>query len=556
MKTLYLDCSMGAAGDMICASLLDLLDPGERDQIIAFLNSLSIPHTRISAHPASKCGISGMSYQVQIDGEEEESIDVSMHSHADHHHDHFHDHDHHHDHSDHDHDRIHEHSHSHIHASGPLPSPEKLVDLLGPSRAADLDAPTIFDLIGMIYELEHTEDHNYEKPGTGIQNMSIDSGDKDHCCNHHHDMDEDCCHEHHHDHDHDHFHDHECMHDHSHTHVHTHMHDHHDYDHAHNHVHRHDHHHHTGMAEIEAIIAALPVSDKVRSDIREVYALIAEAESHAHNVPVDQIHFHEVGTMDALADIAGACILFEKIGASQILASPIHVGKGFVQCAHGILPVPAPATEYILRDIPIYSGDIEGELCTPTGAALLKHFVTSFESMPLMRIERTGYGLGKKDFKKMNALRAQLGESEGQREELVLLEANIDDMSGEQLAFAMDELRRSGAKDVWAVPCIMKKGRPGQILSVLCMQADQNGLQEVIFRHTTTIGIRAIPCSRQVLERSIEQVETPFGLMRCKVSNGPQTQRVKYEFEDLARAARSNGISIAEVLEQIQSDAE
>lgn len=167
-------------------------------------------------------------------------------------------------------------------------------------------------------------------------------------------------------------------------------------------------HHHRGMHEIEHIIEDLKLSQKVRSDVLAVYALIAEAESHVHGVPVTDIHFHEVGTMDAIADITAVCLLMERIAPQQVISSPVHVGSGHVHCAHGILPVPAPATAYILRDVPIYGGGIKGELCTPTGAALLKHFVTSFGNMPVMKTEMIGYGMGKKDFEAANCVRAFL----------------------------------------------------------------------------------------------------------------------------------------------------
>ena len=198
-------------------------------------------------------------------------------------------------------------------------------------------------------------------------------------------------HEHHHDHDHEH---------------------HHDHDHEHHHDHDHEHHHHGSMHEIEHIVRGhLAVSDKVKDDILAVYGLIADAESQVHGVPVSDIHFHEVGTMDALADVAAVCLLMERIAPDEVFASPVHVGSGQVHAAHGILPVPAPATALILKDVPIYGGSIKGELCTPTGAALLKHFVTRFGDMPVMQMEKIGYGCGKKDFEAANCVRAILGKS-------------------------------------------------------------------------------------------------------------------------------------------------
>ncbi|MBO6055153.1 MAG: LarC family nickel insertion protein [Oscillospiraceae bacterium] len=237
----------------------------------------------------------------------------------------------------------------------------------------------------------------------------------DHDHDHHHDHDHEHEHEHHHDHDHDHEHEHHHDHDHDHEHEHDHEH-HHDHDHEHDHEHEHDHdhgheHHHIGLHGVEHIIADLNVSEKTKEHVLEVYRLIAEAESHAHGQPVSDVHFHEVGTMDAIADVTAVCMLMEKIAPDQVVASPVHVGSGQVRTAHGILPVPAPATAYILQGIPSYGGGIRGELCTPTGAALLKHFADSFGPQPLMRVERIGYGMGKKDFEAANCVRAMLGEA-------------------------------------------------------------------------------------------------------------------------------------------------
>lgn len=207
----------------------------------------------------------------------------------------------------------------------------------------------------------------------------------------------------------------------------------HDHDHDHEH-----HHHHSGMEEISHLIGHLPVSDRVRADIRAVYDAIAQAESHVHGVPVADIHFHEVGTMDAVADVTAVCLLMEELAADQVIASPVHVGSGTVRCAHGVLPVPAPATAYLLRDVPIYGGTIQGELCTPTGAALLRHFVTRFGDMPVMTLESVGYGMGQKEFPRANCLRAMLGETAAESGDVVELACNLDDMTGEGIAFAME----------------------------------------------------------------------------------------------------------------------
>ena len=332
-------------------------------------------------------------------------------------------------------------------------------------------------------------------------------------------------HEHHH-HDHDH------EHEHDHHHEHEHHHDHED-----GHDHGHHHHHHASVADIEGIIDGLDVSDKVKADAKAVYALIAEAESQVHGHPVSEIHFHEVGTMDAVADVVGVCILMEQIGAEKIVASPVHVGSGHVHCMHGILPVPAPATALILTGIPTYGGQVQGELCTPTGAALLKHFASSFGDRPVMTTEAIGYGMGKKDFERANCLRAFLGESEGVREQIAKLECNLDDMTGEDIGFAMEQLFRAGARDVYTQPIGMKKSRPGVLLSVVCLPEDADRLAAVMMKHTSTLGIRRQDMSRYVLERSIETVEAPYGPVRVKTASGMGVQRRKAEYDDLVSLA-------------------
>ena len=344
-------------------------------------------------------------------------------------------------------------------------------------------------------------------------------------------------HEHHHEHDHDHDHEHDHEHHHDHEHGHDH---HHDHDHEH-------HHHHSSMADITAVIDSLNASDKVREDAKNVYRLIAEAESHAHNTTVEQIHFPEVGTMDAVADVTAVCLAMEKLGAEKVAVSPIHVGAGQVRCAHGILPVPAPATAYILQGLPVYGGKVMGELCTPTGAALLKYFGTSFGDMPVMRVEKTGYGMGKKDFEAANCVRVMLGETSGLGDNVVELNCNVDDMTAEEMGFAMERLFDAGAFEVFTVPVTMKKSRPGTLLRVLCAPERKEEIAAVIFKHTTTIGIREVPCSRYILKRSFETVETPYGAVHLKRSEGYGVTREKYEFEDLARIAREQDLSLAEV---------
>lgn len=449
MKTLYLECGMGAAGDMLTAVLLELMpDP---EAAVAELNGLGIPGVQFSKEAVSKCGIGGTHMTVKVHGEEES--EEMFH----HHHEH--------------------HDHSH----------------------------------------EHEHDH------------------------------ESACHEHH-----DHLHEHE---DHEHAHEHTHEHEDHEHAHEHSHEHTHEHgdaghthHHHSSLHDIEHIVCGhLNIPEQVKQDVMAVYGLIAEAESHAHGVPVTEIHFHEVGTMDAIADITAVCLLMNKIAPDQVIVSPVHVGSGHVHCAHGILPVPAPATAYILNGVPMYGGAVKGELCTPTGAALLKHFATRFGDMPAMRTAAIGYGMGKKDFEQANCIRAMLGETEDAGDSVLQLECNVDDMTAEELGFAMEMILEAGALEVYTVAAGMKKSRPGTILCVLCHEDAKETLVRVIFRNTTTIGVREHRCSRYTLKRSFETVQTPYGDVQKKLSSGYGVTREKYEYEDLARIAREQGLSLTEV---------
>lgn len=336
--------------------------------------------------------------------------------------------------------------------------------------------------------------------------------------------------------------------------------------HGNGHDHHHDHHHthhHAGMAEIRELILGLNASEKVKQDALAVYQLIAEAESRVHGKTVEEIHFHEVGTLDAVADVSGVCLLMERLGIESVFASAVHVGCGQVRCAHGILPVPAPATAYLLQGIPIYGGSIQGELCTPTGAALLKHFTKQFGTLPPMAMEKIGYGMGKKDFEAANCVRAMLGylenvyqENLAEMDSIVELRCNLDDMSGEEIGFAAEKLFEEGALDVYTVGIGMKKSRPGVLLVCLCKASDTCYMEELIFRHTTTLGIRRIWCERSVLSRRFEQLETPWGTVRKKLSYFPghkEVLREKLEYEDLVGMAQQTGMSIAEIRRRIGS---
>lgn len=306
-------------------------------------------------------------------------------------------------------------------------------------------------------------------------------------------------------------------------------------------------HHHNSLTDIEHIINHLSMSEKVKKNVVAVYKMIAFAESKVHNAPVSEIHFHEVGALDAIADIAIFCMLVDLIGADKIVASPVNVGSGKVACAHGILPVPAPATAEILKGISAYSNGIDGELCTPTGAALLKFFVNYFSDMPCMAVDKIGYGMGTKDFETANCVRAFIGTAENDADDtdsVVELSCNIDDMTAEELSFAADILLDSGALDVFTSPVVMKKGRLGSLLTVICKSEDKDKFVKLIFKHTSTIGIRESIHKRYVMNREICIAETEFGAVKIKNSSGYGTKKSKFEYENLARICRENNISL------------
>jgi len=438
MKALYLECKMGAAGDMLMAALLELHSDSEG--FMKRLNGAGIPKVAVRAAASFKAGIKGTRIEVTVGGLEEGDAAAHRHGHS------------------------------------------------------------------------HNAEHEHGRDGHG--------------------------HKHHHSHEHEHKHGHE-----------------HGHEHEHSHEHRHDHCHAYGEGNssyyhIEELIGGLDVSMAVKKNSIEVYRLLADAESSAHGKAIRQIHFHEVGEMDAIADIVGVCLLMEELSPSIVYASPINVGSGFVKCAHGTLPVPAPATAHLLRGVPTYSSGPNSELCTPTGAALLRHFVKSHGNMPMMSVEKIGCGMGKKDFDALNCIRAFYGElspteSEGPVEgDVVELSCNLDDMTPEAVAFAQQLLHDEGALDIYTAPVVMKKGRIGTSFTCLCLAADKEKMAALIFKHTSTLGIKEYQCRRYTLARKSVLVETELGSVGLKISSGYGAAKSKPEFEDIAKIAKDKGISL------------
>lgn len=413
MKILYLDCGMGAAGDMLAGALVSLLSKEEQESFIKMINNIGVDGVKVSLSDDAKCGIVGKHFKVEIDGVEEHSHDV-------------HEHEHHHEHEQ-------EHGHHH----------------------------------------EHGDGHN----------------DNDNHGHHHHGTD-------------------------------------------------------PFPKELETVAEKLDCPN----DIQKVYELLAEAEAKVHGKDVLEIHFHEVGMKDALIDIASVVYLMNKLKVDKVVVSPVNVGFGKVKCAHGILPVPAPATAELVKEIPTYAGRFEGELLTPTGAALLKYYADEFSYQPLMNVIKCGYGTGNKNFESANVVKAVLGEVTDEliSENVIELNCNVDDMSAEDMAYATKALIENGAKDAFVTPVIMKKGRSGMLLTVLCSAIDKERFVSLIFKHTSTIGIRVKETERIILNRHEETVHTKLGDVRVKYSEGYGVKREKPEFEDLRKLAEENNISVAE----------
>lgn len=331
----------------------------------------------------------------------------------------------------------------------------------------------------------------------------------------------------------------------------AHPHEDHDHHHGdHDHAHHHHHHEHHSLADIHHLVDSFPVSEQVKAHVKAVYQELAAAESKAHGKPVEEIHFHEVGSMDAVADITGASLLLmEMLQPDEIIVSPVNVGSGHVHTAHGVLPVPAPATATLLTGVPSYMSDIKGELCTPTGAALLKHFATRFGQMPQMMVSAIGYGMGTKEFPRLNCVRAFLGESTAYSEtapndKVTQLTANLDDMTGEELGYCMDRLLEAGALDVSAIPMYMKKNRPAYELNCLCKPEEADQIAHAILQYTSSFGVRRADMDRYKMEIHFEAVETEIGTIRKKIGTGYGITKSKLEYADMAEAAASRSLPL------------
>ena len=314
--------------------------------------------------------------------------------------------------------------------------------------------------------------------------------------------------------------------------------------------HAHHHHQHTSLGHIRDIIDGLDVSWRVKENAAKIYDMIAAAESRAHGTEAEQVHFHEVGALDAVADIVGVCYLMELIAPEHVVVSPINLGNGTVKTAHGILPVPAPATAELVRGIPSYLSDTDMELCTPTGAALVRFFGNEFAKTPDMVIEKTGYGAGTRDTGGLNCVRCFLGESseKDRTSEAAELSANVDDMTAEQLGYACGRLMEEGALDVFFTPVYMKKNRPAYMITCLCLPEKQAKFARLMLRYTSTFGVRARRCDRYCMDGSFFQRRTKYGTICVKKGNGYGIEKEKPEFEDVARLADEHKGAPSEII--------
>ena len=357
----------------------------------------------------------------------------------------------------------------------------------------------------------------------------------------------------------------DAAHTHSHDHPHGHDHDHGNHEHAAGDgssvetsaPHRHDHVHH-GLKEIRKIISAAAISESAKKTAISIFEALGAAEAKIHNAAVEEIHFHEVGSVDAIVDIVCAAVGAEALRVEEIICSSLNVGGGTVKCAHGNFPVPAPATVELLKDAPVYSSGVQAELVTPTGAAIAKTLVRRFGSFPEMKIEKSGYGAGSRDFLgHPNVMRLVVGEAAStlaaktSSEMITVLEANLDDLNPQVFGYVMDRLLEEGALDAFGMPVQMKKNRPGTLLTVLCKPEDASKLTQLIFTETTTLGVRRRAEVRQVLERRWENVRTPWGEVRMKIAsmNGTVTNYAP-EYEDCRRIAAEHHVPLKTVIQE------
>lgn len=492
MKSLYLETNSGISGDMTVAALLDL---GADEQVLRDgLASLNVDGYDIKISRTQKCGITACDF------------DVILHQ---------------------------EQGHDHAHGQG----------------------------------CKHGHGHAGECGGHG-HGQGQGQGHGHHCCanggKHKHSHER--AHEHSHDHDHDHDHDHSHSHGHEHNHDHEHSHGHghnHDHagDHSHSHGHSHEHaggHAHRGIVEITSLIHAAALTENAKRMAIRIFDIIAKAEAKVHGLPVDEVHFHEVGAVDSIVDIVGAAICLDNLGVEQVFCTPLREGQGTVWCQHGRVPVPAPATLEIVtaHKIPLIITQNDGEMVTPTGAAIVAALCERFGAPDAMTVVKTGYGAGKKDFKVANVLRASIVEVNGAQlqaaDEVLMLACNLDDMTAEQLACACEIFLENGALDCWQTAAAMKKGRQGVVLNLLIKPEDEEKFTRLLFAHTSTIGVRITHTRRRKMTRQGGEIETAFGTLAVKECTYGDICKTTVEYESAKKLATLHNIPIGKIYAEAQ----
>ncbi len=316
----------------------------------------------------------------------------------------------------------------------------------------------------------------------------------------------------------------------------------------------HKHHDERNLKEINKIINNSRLNTEIKNTIKKIFQKIAIAEAKIHNKPINKIHFHEIGAIDTIIDVTGAVIGLSKVGIEKIYCSKLNVGTGFVEFSHGKFPVPAPATAEILKGVPVYHNNIQAELVTPTGAAIITSLAEKFGEMPSMKIEKIGYGAGTKELKHPNVLRIFIGETDKiQNETINVIETNIDNMNPEIYPYVIDKLMENSALDAYLTTIIMKKGRPAIKLTVLAEQKDTDKLCNIIFDETTTLGVRIFTAEKRKLDREIKTIKTKYGNVRVKISKlNNKVQNIMPEYEDCARIARNKKIPLKKVYREVK----
>lgn len=405
------------------------------------------------------------------------------------------------------------------------------------------------------HDHSHHHDHGHSHNHCHDHTHSHDHS-HEHCHSHEHDHHHDHEECHHHGHEHNHVHGHCHSHDHHHDHHHDHDHHHHSHEHDHHHHHSHDHHVHRNLYDVHSIIEKNDLSARVQEMAKSIFGFVAAAESKVHGKPIEEVHFHEVGAIDSIVDIVGAAICIDYLGIERVIASPVATGTGFVKCAHGLMPLPAPATIEIIKDarIPFYSADVKGELLTPTGAAILAAFVSEYGTLPQNQVVAIGYGAGKRDNAIPNVVRAYLLEeisSEVRNNEVMEIRFQVDDMTGEELGFFMELAFEAGAKDVYYQPIYMKKNRPGTEVVLLIEPSNAHQFSELIFKHTSTLGFRYLIWPRQEMNRQSFESDLNGEKYHVKIAEWNNVQKISYEYEDIKRIALAQNKTLQEILNEI-----